>query len=68
MKRAVLLFVGIAVLGAILWPGLREIGLVGFPGDLVTEIRGYRVHVPLGLALLITAAIHGAWRLLEPRR
>jgi hypothetical protein len=68
MKRAVLLFMGIVVAGTYLWPGLREIGLVAFPGDLVTEVRGYRLHVPIGLSLLITAAIYGAWRLLEPRR
>ena len=67
MKRAALLFLLVAVAGTCLWPGLREIGLAGLPGDLVTEVSGYRVHVPLGLSLLITAAIAGAWWLLEPR-
>ena len=55
------------MIGTCLWPGLREIGLAGLPGDVVTEVQGYRFHVPLGLSLLITAAIYGAWRLLEPR-
>jgi hypothetical protein len=62
------MFVVVVVAGTYLWPWLREIGLVRFPGDLVTEVRGYRLHVPIGLSLLITAAIYGAWRLLEPRR
>ncbi len=67
MQRAATLFLLIAVIGTCLWPGLREIGLAGLPGDVVTEVQGYRFHLPLGLSLLITAAIYGAWRLLEPR-
>ena len=68
MKRAIILFVVVAVLGTLLWPGLREIGLARFPGDLVAEIGGYRLHVPVGLSLLVSAAIWGAWRMLEPQR
>jgi hypothetical protein len=67
MKRAALLFLFFAVAGTLIWPGLREIGLTGFPGDLVTDVSGYRLHVPVGLSLLITAAVTGAWKLLQPR-
>ncbi len=67
MGRALTLFILVAMVGTLLWPGLREIGLTGLPGDVVANLSGYRVHVPLGLSLLVTAAIYGAWRLLEPR-
>lgn len=68
MKRSVILFLVILALATYLWPWLREIGLVRLPGNVVTEVRGYRLHVPLGLSLLISAAISGAWWMLDPRR
>jgi hypothetical protein len=66
MKRAAILFLVIVVACTYLWPWLREAGLAAMPIDLVTEVEGYRFHVPLGLSLLITAAIAGAWSLLDP--
>jgi hypothetical protein len=67
MKRALTLFLLVAIVGTLLWPGLREIGLTDLPGDVVANVRGYRVHMPLGLSFLVSVAIYGAWRMLEPR-
>jgi hypothetical protein len=67
MGRALTLFILVVMVGTLLWPGLREIGLNGLPGDIVATVRGYRVHVPLGLSLVVSFAIYAAWRLLEPR-
>lgn len=67
MKRALTLFSLVTLAGMMLWPGLREIGLTGLPGTVVTDVYGYRLYVPFGLSALITAAVWGAWRLLEPR-
>jgi hypothetical protein len=33
----------------------------------MTDIQGYRLHLPIGTSLLITCAIAGAWWMLEPR-
>lgn len=67
MKRLVILFLVVLVASTYLWPWLYDIGLAGFPGDVVTELRGYRLHVPLGLSFIITAAVGGTWWLLDPR-
>jgi Protein of unknown function (DUF2905) len=68
VKRSAILFLVILALATYLWPWLREIGLLGLPGNVVAEIRGHRLHVPLGLSLLISAAISGTWWMLHPRR
>jgi Protein of unknown function (DUF2905) len=65
VKRAAVLFVVLLAVGAYLWPGLREIGLTGLPGDITTVVEGYRLHLPVGTALLISAVITGVWRLLD---
>lgn len=67
MKRTALLFLVILSIATYLWPWLRELGLLGLPGDVMTDIRGYRLHLPISTSLLITSAIVGAWRMLEPR-
>jgi hypothetical protein len=67
VRRPTFLFLVILAAGAYLWPWLREIGLFGLPGDTVTDLQGYRLHLPIGTALLISAAISGVWWLLDPR-
>lgn len=67
MKRLATLFLVFLAIGSYLWPWLRELGLAGLPGDLVTQIQGYRLHLPIATSLLISGAIAGVWWMLEPR-
>ncbi|HEX5080215.1 MAG TPA: DUF2905 family protein [Geminicoccaceae bacterium] len=67
MKRSAVLFLVLLSVGTYLWPWLRELGLARLPGDTITFIQGYRLHLPIGTALLITAVISGVWRMLDPR-
>jgi hypothetical protein len=66
VKRLTTLFLIILAVGSFLWPWLREIGLMGLPGDVMTEFQGYRLHLPISTALLISGAMYGAWRMLQP--
>lgn len=65
MKRSAILFLALLAVATYLWPWLRELGLAGVPGDLTTVVQGYRLHLPIGTALLISAVISGVWRLLD---
>ena len=65
MKRLAILFLALLGVGIYLWPWLRELGLAGVPGDLTAVVQGYRLHLPIGTALLISAVVSGVWRLLD---
>ncbi len=65
MKRLAIVFLALLAVGTYLWPWLRELGLANVPGDLTTVVQGYRLHLPIGTALLISAVISGVWRLLD---
>jgi Protein of unknown function (DUF2905) len=67
VKRTAVVFLVILGIATYLWPWLRELGLARLPGDVMTDIQGYRLHLPISTSLLITGAIAGAWRMLEPR-
>jgi hypothetical protein len=66
VKRSAVLFLVVLAVGTYLWPWLRELGLAGLPGDLTTFVQGYRLHLPIGTALLISAVVSGVWRMLDP--
>jgi hypothetical protein len=65
VKRLAILFLALLAVGAYLWPWLRELGLAEVPGDLKAVVQGYRLHLPIGTALLISVVISGVWRLLD---
>jgi Protein of unknown function (DUF2905) len=65
VKRLAILFLALLALGTYLWPWLRELGLAGVPGDMTTVVHGYRLHLPIGTAVLITVVVSGVWRLLD---
>jgi hypothetical protein len=65
VKRLAILFLALLAVGTYLWPWLRELGLANVPGDLTTFVQGYRLHLPIGTALLISAVVSGVWRLLD---
>ncbi|MGH6920192.1 MAG: DUF2905 family protein [Geminicoccaceae bacterium] len=67
MKQSIILFLVVLAASTGLWPWLRELGLAGLPGDLVTIVEGHRLHFPIGTALLISVVISGVWRMLTPR-
>jgi Protein of unknown function (DUF2905) len=66
VKRSAILFLVLLAVGTYLWPWLRELGLAGLPGDLTALVQGYRLHLPIGTALLISAVVSGVWRMLDP--
>ena len=66
MLRWLMVFGGILVLNGITFPFLHEVGLAQLPGDVVLDLEGYRFFLPVTTSLLISSAIAGAWRLLEP--
>jgi hypothetical protein len=65
VRRAAVLFAALLAVATYLWPWLRQLGLAGLPLDLSTVVQGYHLHLPIGTALLVTAVICGAWRLLD---
>jgi hypothetical protein len=65
VKRLAIVFLALLATGTYLWPWLRELGLANVPGDLTTVVQGYRLHLPIGTALLISAVVSGVWRLLD---
>lgn len=65
MKRWLPFFAGLLVVGSLLWPWLREIGLARLPGDLTLELQGLVLHLPIATAALITVIWATVWRLLD---
>jgi hypothetical protein len=66
MARWMLTFGVLVALGSFLWPWLRQMGLGGLPGDIMVDlIPGFKFHLPITTALLISAVMAGAWALLD---
>jgi hypothetical protein len=54
------------LIGAILWPWLRQLGLLYLPGDLMVDFQGARIYLPFTTSMLIGAVISMVWWLLNP--
>lgn len=65
MWRWLMVFCALLVFGALLWPTLRKLGLLGLPGDVELVAYGHAFHLPIATALLISLAVAGVWRLLD---
>lgn len=66
MARWMLTFGVLVALGSFVWPWLLQLGLGGLPGDIMVDlIPGFKFHLPITTALLISAVIAGAWALLD---
>jgi hypothetical protein len=66
MARWLITFGMLIVLGTMLWPWLRELGLARLPGDMVVDfIPGISFHLPITTSLLISGVIAGVWALLD---
>jgi hypothetical protein len=65
MKRPMMLFGGLLLVGSLLWPWLREMGLARLPGDVAFDWQGIEFHLPIATAALITVVLVGVWRMLD---
>jgi hypothetical protein len=52
----VILGLVLVVLG-LLWPLIGKLGLGRLPGDIVIERENFRLYVPLGSSLLVSAVL-----------
>lgn len=66
MLRWLIVFGAVLVVGSLTFPLLRGLGMAWMPGDVTLELQGYRLFLPFTTSLLISSAVAGAWRLLEP--
>jgi hypothetical protein len=66
MARWLITFGVLVVLGSLLWPWLRQLGLARLPGDMAVDfIPGISLHLPITTALLISGVVAGVWALLS---
>jgi hypothetical protein len=67
MTRWLITFGVLIVLGSLGSPWLHALGLAQLPGDLLVDlVPGYRFHLPITSALLVSAALALASKLLSP--
>jgi len=53
-----LVMLGLVLVAAgLLWPLISKLGLGRLPGDIVFERENYRIYLPLGTSLLISAVL-----------
>jgi Protein of unknown function (DUF2905) len=65
MRRWFTSFCALVLVGGLLWPWMRQIGLARLPGDLELDVGLHTLHLPFATALLISVVIAGVWRLLD---
>jgi hypothetical protein len=65
MARWLLTFGILIVVMSLSWPWLHRLGMTRLPGDLLVDfVPGYRFHLPITTALLISGLIAGASKLI----
>jgi hypothetical protein len=53
-----LIVLGIVLVSlGLLWPFLQKLGMWRLPGDFVVERENFRLYIPLGTSLLISAML-----------
>ena len=57
MSRFLITLGLILIAAGLLWPLLQKIGWGRLPGDIVIERESFRLYVPLGTSLLISALV-----------
>jgi Protein of unknown function (DUF2905) len=57
MARFLIILGLVLVAAGLLWPLLQKIGLGRLPGDIVIERENFRLYLPLGTSLLISAVL-----------
>lgn len=57
VARLLILFGLVLVALGLLWPVIAKLGLGRLPGDIVIERENFRLYVPLGTSLVISAVL-----------
>lgn len=57
VSRLLIIFGLVLVAVGILWPTIAKLGLGRLPGDIVIERENFRLYLPIGTSLLISAAL-----------
>ena len=57
MSRFVIVLGLVLLAAGLLWPVLQKAGLGRLPGDIVIERENFRLYLPLGTSLLISAVL-----------
>lgn len=57
MSRTLIIFGLVLVAAGLLWPFIAKLGLGRLPGDIVIERENFRLYLPLGTSVLISAAV-----------
>jgi hypothetical protein len=66
MLRWIITFSVLVIIGSLFWPYLRELGIARLPGDMVFDLQGHRLNLPLATSLVVSGVVAAVWRLLEP--
>jgi hypothetical protein len=56
-SRLLIIFGLVLVALGLLWPLIAKLGLGRLPGDIVIERENFRLYLPLGTSLLISAVL-----------
>ncbi|MCG8545894.1 MAG: DUF2905 domain-containing protein [Alphaproteobacteria bacterium] len=57
MSRLLIIFGVVLIAMGLLWPWIAKLGLGRLPGDIVIERENFRLYIPLGTSILISAVL-----------
>ncbi len=57
VSRLLIVFGLVLVAMGLLWPLIAKLGLGRLPGDIVIERQNFRLYLPIGTSLLISAVL-----------
>ena len=56
-SRLLIIFGVVLIALGLLWPWIAKLGLGRLPGDIVIERENFRLYIPLGTSILISAVL-----------
>ena len=66
ISRLLIIFGLVLVAVGLLWPLVAKLGLGRLPGDIVIERENFRLYLPIGTSVLISAILSLILWLLSP--
>ena len=57
ISRLLIIFGLVLVAVGLLWPMIAKLGLGRLPGDIVIERENFRLYLPIGTSVLISAVL-----------
>lgn len=57
ISRLLIIFGVVLIAMGLLWPWIAKLGLGRLPGDIVIERENFRLYIPLGTSILISAVL-----------